>query len=356
MLPLAILHLFEQKSEHQVLKALDALLLWAFKEKVSDIHIEPQQNELRIRVRIDGLMFVLVSLSLRYEGIVLSKLKMMAHLDIAERRAPQDGRFEIHLEGECINGRLNTCPVLFGEKAVIRLLSLSAQCMSEENLGMSPVQLRAVQSVLSSPHGLVIVTGPTGSGKTMTLYSFLMSLNTGMQNIISVEDPVEHVIPGMNQIQIQEKAGVSFHSILRSLLRQDPDVLMIGEIRDAETAELAIKAAETGHLVLSTLHTESARQAIPRLQGLGIPQYLVLETVRLLIAQRLLRTYCLICLGMGCSLCISGFRGRSGIFEILSTQDGCLLDTYVEGLDLKQSGLLKVSQGLTHISELNRVL
>lgn len=347
MLKSALLEQFSLASDHSVLKAFEGLLLWAVQNKVSDIHLEPQSDVLRIRVRVDGLLHKVVTLPLRFSALLNSKIKMLAHLDIAEKRQPQDGRFEIELEGVPINGRVSTCPTFLGEKTVIRLLSLTGHCLGFSELGMTALQVKAVERVLAAPHGLIIVTGPTGSGKTMTLYALLNQLNTEERNIISIEDPVEMMLAGVNQIQILEKAGVEFKSILRNLLRQDPDVLMIGEIRDSETAEIAIKAAQTGHLVLSTLHTESAVQAVSRLEQLGIPQYLVLESARLLIAQRLVRTLCLLCKGGGCQDCFEGFRGRTGIFEMILPQEPGGLTAYVEGLDLKSALERKVEAGLT---------
>ncbi|MCX7122864.1 MAG: GspE/PulE family protein [Gammaproteobacteria bacterium] len=330
LLPPEVSTLFFQPSEHYILKGLDALLHWAVAEHISDLHIEPMQSEVRIRIRMDGVLHSVVSLPIRYAAVLLSKVKMLAHLDIAEKRQPQDGRFELKQEGRIVNARISTCPTLFGEKAVLRLLALQDHFLDLIELGMTRQQLLAVEEVIQSPHGLVIVTGPTGSGKTMTLYSLLARLNQTNRNLISVEDPIEMVLPGMNQIQIQEKAGIDFKTILRSLLRQDPDVLMIGEIRDAETAEIAIKAAQTGHLVLSTLHTQSSRQALSRLEQLGIPHYLVLETARLFIAQRLVKK--------------EEMRGRTGIFEMLKVSPE--RQDYVEGLDLYHAGLLKVKAGL----------
>jgi protein transport protein HofB len=230
---------------------------------------------------------------------------------------------------------------LFGEKAVLRLLVLQDHFLNLIELGMTDQQLSAVEEVIQSPHGLVVVTGPTGSGKTMTLYSLLARLNGAGRNLISVEDPIEMVLPGMNQVQIQEKAGVDFKTILRSLLRQDPDVLMIGEIRDAETAEIAVKAAQTGHLVLSTLHTQSARQGLSRLEQLGVPEYLIRETSRLFIAQRLIKK--------------TGQKGRVGIFEMLKIGADSIGD-YVGGVDLYAAGMLKVAAGLCQVTDVQAVL
>lgn len=347
MLDRGLLEQFSLASDHAVLKAFETLLVWTIRNTVSDIHIEPQANSVRIRLRLDGLLHEVVVLPLRFSTLLNSKIKMLAHLDIAEKRQPQDGRFEIEIDGTKINGRVSTCPTFLGEKTVIRLLTLSNHCLGFSELGMTALQVEALETVLALPHGLIIVTGPTGSGKTMTLYALLNALNTECRNIISIEDPVEMILPGVNQIQILEKAGIEFKNILRSLLRQDPDVLMIGEIRDTETAEIAMKAAQTGHLVLSTLHTESAVQAISRLEQLGIPQYLVLESTRLLIAQRLVRTICLLCQGVGCQECFEGFRGRTGIFEMILPQEPTGLTAYVDGLDLKAAAERKRALGLT---------
>ncbi len=351
-LPEAISLLFTQSAEHLILKGLDQLLHWAVVEHISDLHIEPLGQRVRIRVRVDGTLQEIVSLPSRYASTLLSKMKMLAHLDIAEKRLPQDGRFELHQAEGVVNGRISTCPTLYGEKAVLRLLALPETVLDLIELGMSAKQLEAVEKLIQSPHGLVIVTGPTGSGKTMTLYALLARLNTPEQNLISIEDPIEMVLPGLNQVQIQEKAGIEFKTLLRHLLRQDPDILMIGEIRDSETAEIAIKAAQTGHLVLSTLHTQSAAQALSRLQQLGIPPYLVMETTRLVIAQRL--------------VCRQGARGRIGIFEMLQL-DAALeaklqqgqspeRSDYIDGLDLHQAGRLKIAAGLTSLEALQRVI
>ncbi len=354
-LPLDIETCLTSDSEHHLLKGLEALLHWSAMERVSDLHLEPQGTSMRIRLRIDGQLSTQAHVNTRHAPMLISRLKMLAHLDIAEKRLPQDGRFEIRSTATHIHARLSTCPTRWGEKAVIRLLNLDHTVFELTHLGLTPGQLTAMQQVLGSPQGLIIITGPTGSGKTMTLYSLLHLLNTEQRNIISVEDPIEMVMPGINQIQIQEKAGIDFPSILRHLLRQDPDVLMIGEIRDSKTAEIALKATQTGHLVLSTLHTQSAAQALSRLEQLGIPPYLVAESVKMILAQRLVRRLCQACGGAGCIACHVGFSGRVGIFEVLcARQHGAAL-SLIDGLDLAAAGRLKVQSGITSAAEIMRV-
>lgn len=339
-LPAELQAQFERHSEHYLVKALDTFIEWATEINASDLHFETHATAILLRVRRDGVLESVLSLPQRFAPLIISRLKMLAELDIAEKRLPQDGRFELNK----LSGRISTCPTLYGEKVVIRLLPLESRWIPLAEQGMTAGQIKAVADLLESPHGLVIVCGPTGSGKTMTLYALLDLLNSGERNLISIEDPVEMVVPGVNQIQVQEKAGLDFKSILRSLLRQDPDVMMIGEIRDLETAEIAIKAAQTGHLVLSTLHTASSKQALSRLEQLGIPQYLLLESLKLVIAQRLFRKK---------SLRVDGeFQGREGLFELLTLPEM----RYIEDLDLKAAGDLKVKAGLTTEAEVRRVV
>ncbi len=352
---------FAKLSEHHLLRALDEFLLWSLEIGVSDIHLEPQGENLHIRIRVDGILHLALALPVRFATQILARLKMLAELDLAEKRLPQDGRFKLELANKNINGRISTCPTVLGEKAVIRLLPITQNYLSLAEQGMTMAQQQALKEIIASPHGLVIVTGPTGSGKTMTLYSLLMCLNDGLRNLITIEDPVEIILPGLNQVQIQEKVGLDFKTILRSLLRQDPDVLMIGEIRDFETAEIAIKAAQTGHLVLSTLHTASAQQAILRLEQLGIPRYLIVEATRLIIAQRLVRKLC-----PPCAQCLNGFRGRTGIFELLAftqmvqakllKQKELELHDYIDAMNLLEAGFVKVNEGLTTENEVKRVV
>lgn len=351
-LPNALQEQFTKLSEHHLVKALDHFIGFALEQNASDIHFESEQDQLRIRLRIDGVLHYALSLPLRFAPMLLSRLKILAHLDIAEKRLPQDGRFELNHQGTKIGGRISTCPTIFGEKLVIRLLPTAGCIIPLADQGMTKQQLFEIGGLLESPHGLVIVTGPTGSGKTTTLYALLQQLNNESRNLISVEDPVEMLIPGINQIQVQEKAGLDFKMILRSLLRQDPDVLMIGEIRDRETAEIAIKAAQTGHLVLSTLHTASSIQALSRLEQLGLPRYLILEATKLIMAQRLVRKTCI-----PCEHCIDGFRGRIGIFELLSITPGLQEKfDYIGGMDLFKAGQEKVALGITSMDEVKRVV
>lgn len=362
LLPEELAIQFAKHSEHYLLKALDGLLEWAFSMNASDLHFESQAATLNVRLRVDGLLHYVLKLPARFGPMVISRLKILAHLDIAEKRLPQDGRFEFNNGTITRVGRISTCPGIFGEKAVIRLLPTEKNWIPLEKQGMTKNQLNVVADLIQAPHGLLIVCGPTGSGKSMTLYGLLEQLNNESRNLISIEDPVEMIVPGVNQIQVQEKSGLDFKNILRNLLRQDPDILMIGEIRDYETAEIAIKAAQTGHLVLSTLHTATSVQAFSRLEQLGLPSYLILEATKMIIAQRLVRQYC-----PPCQNCIDGFLGRTGIFELLplssvKIQEKLLnrqdikAEDYVDGLDLHAAGREKVIRNITTEAEFKRVV
>lgn len=318
---------------------IDRLLALAVQRRASDIHIEPQSDSLRIRLRVDGVLQTLPAEHAGAGGSLLARLKILASLDISERRIPQDGQFLLELNGQTESFRLSTLPTRFGEKAVIRLLQSHTQAVALENLGMSPALLRRYRQALARPQGLILATGPTGSGKTFTLYSGLSWLNHPQRNLCSVEDPIEIPLPGVNQTQINVKAGLDFNLVLRALLRQDPDVIMLGEIRDGETAETAVKAAQTGHLVLSTLHTNSTTETLIRLGQIGIPGYLLASALELVIAQRLVRRLCPHCRqpaaavadfpasvwpgtvrnwrAVGCERCFSGFYGRIALFELM---------------------------------------
>jgi type IV pilus assembly protein PilB len=326
-----------------VVKTVNALLLSAVHEGASDIHIEPAERRLRIRFRIDGRLFEKSDPPWRMAAAITSRIKIMANLDISERRLPQDGDIHVLLEGRPIDLRVSTMPGRHGEKVVIRIIDSRASLVPLERLGMSPEILKRWTDVIDRPNGIALVTGPTGSGKSTTLYSVLASLNGTDHNISTVEDPIEATLPGVNQFQVNEKAGFNFASALRALLRQDPDVLMVGEIRDAETAGMAVQAALTGHLVFSTLHTNDSVSAITRLVNVGIEPYLVAAVIRGVLAQRLVRRICPHCRenfepeahiraeieavtgpiphfarGAGCARCRgSGFAGRLGVFELL---------------------------------------
>jgi type IV pilus assembly protein PilB len=326
-----------------IVKTVNALLLSAVHEGASDIHIEPAERRLRIRFRIDGRLFEKSDPPWRMAAAITSRIKIMANLDISERRLPQDGDIHVLLEGRPIDLRVSTMPGRHGEKVVIRIIDSRASLVPLERLGMSPEILKRWTDVIDRPNGIALVTGPTGSGKSTTLYSVLASLNGTDHNISTVEDPIEATLPGVNQFQVNEKAGFNFASALRALLRQDPDVLMVGEIRDAETAGMAVQAALTGHLVFSTLHTNDSVSAITRLVNVGIEPYLVAAVIRGVLAQRLVRRICPHCRenfepeahiraeieavtgpiphfarGAGCARCRgSGFAGRLGVFELL---------------------------------------
>lgn len=368
------------------------LLRQATLRRASDIHIEPYQSTLRIRLRIDG---VLHPLPLQFDtqpAALLARLKILAGLDIAERRLPQDGQFSCDIDGKSASFRLSTLPVQGGEKAVVRLLQSEGAALSLDKLGLPAAQLRLLTAALRQPQGLILVTGPTGSGKTFTLYSGLSAINQPDKNVCSVEDPVEIPLPGINQTQINPKYGLDFNRVLRALLRQDPDVMMVGEIRDGETAEIAVKAAQTGHLVLSTLHTNSTAETLTRLRQMGIPGYLLGSALRLIVAQRLVRRLCPHCRkpaqavahfpaslwpgtlqtwrAPGCDHCFSGYFGRLALFELLpitaKLQNAIAAEMPLEGLlslakqqgmrTLLASGLEAVSRGDTSQEEMQRVV
>jgi len=385
---------FEPTAEQSetTIQRIDNLLTLAVQQRASDIHIEPQADTLRIRFRVDGVLQNVPTLAGDQGATLLARLKIIASLDIAERRIPQDGQFTLALSGQSASFRLSTLPTRWGEKAVIRLLQNGTQSVSLDNLGMSPAALRVFREALARPQGLILVTGPTGSGKTFTLYSGLSSLNTPGRNLCSVEDPVEIPLPGVNQTQVHPKTGLDFNLVLRALLRQDPDVIMIGEIRDAETAEIAIKAAQTGHLVLSTLHTNSTTETLTRLRQIGIPGYQLASALKLVMAQRLVRRLCPHCRqpaealahfpqdiwpgtvqnwqAVGCERCYSGFYGRLALFELLPInarlQNAIAADSAHEVLlniirqqninSLFVEGLHSVNKGDTTLAELNRIV
>lgn len=380
------------ENSETTIQRIDSLLTLAVQQRASDIHIEPQADKLRIRFRVDGVLQAVPVNPGDSGAALLARLKILASLDIAERRMPQDGQFTLDLSGKPASFRLSTLPTRCGEKAVIRLLQNDTQSVALENLGMPPASLRLFREALARPQGMILVTGPTGSGKTFTLYSGLSSLNTPGHNLCSVEDPVEIPLPGVNQTQVHPKAGLDFNRVLRALLRQDPDVIMIGEIRDGETAEIAVKAAQTGHLVLSTLHTNSTMETLTRLRQIGIPGYLLASALRLIIAQRLVRRLCPHCRepaealahfppdiwpgtvqnwrAPGCDRCYSGFYGRLALFELLpitaKLQNAIAADSPQETLleiarqqninSLFIEGLHSVNRGETTLAELNRIV
>ena len=382
--------------ETPVVRFINKVLLDAIRKGASDIHFEPYEKLYRIRYRLDGVLKGFASPPVQMSRRLASRLKVMAGLDIAEKRIPQDGRIKLSVSrSKSIDFRVSTCPILHGEKVVLRILDSAATRLGIEGLGFEPDQRVQYEKSIAKPYGMILVTGPTGSGKTVTLYTALNLLNEEGRNISTVEDPVEIRVQGINQVQQNLKQGMTFARALRSFLRQDPDVIMVGEIRDLETAEIAIKAAQTGHLVLSTLHTNDAPQSITRLMNMGVPTYNITSAVNLVMAQRLVRKLhkckvqdelppeALLQAGFGedelkglelfkpggCSECNDGYRGRTGIFEVMPISDNIARIILEEGNairiaqearaekinDLRRSALNRVAEGITDLIEINRV-
>lgn len=381
-----------------VVKFVNKVLIDAIKRGASDIHFEPYETDYRVRLRIDGILKQVAKAPVKLSMRIAARLKVMAQLDIAEKRVPQDGRIKLNLsKTKQIDFRVSTLPTLFGEKVVLRILDGSAAKLGIDKLGYEPDQQKLFEAAIQKPYGMVLVTGPTGSGKTVSLYTALGILNDEQRNISTVEDPVEIRLPGVNQVQQNTKRGMTFAAALRSFLRQDPDIIMVGEIRDLETAEIAVKAAQTGHMVLSTLHTNDAPQTIARLMNMGIAPFNITSSVTLVIAQRLARRLCgkckraaelpehaLIAEGfseaevkagftlyeaVGCDECTEGYKGRTGIYQVMPMSD-TIAGIVLEGgnaiqiaeaaqragvRDLRQSALLKVRNGVTSLAEINRV-
>ena len=380
-----------------VVRFVHKMLLDAIKSGSSDLHFEPYEKNYRVRMRTDGILREVAKPPIQLAGRIAARLKVMASLDISERRKPQDGRIKMRLsKSKSIDFRVNTLPTLWGEKVVIRILDPSSAQIGIDALGYEPEQKDLYMAALKQPQGMILVTGPTGSGKTVSLYTGLNILNTVDINISTAEDPVEINMEGINQVNVNPKQGLDFAQALRSFLRQDPDVIMVGEIRDLETAEIAIKAAQTGHLVLSTLHTNSAAETLTRLHNMGIPGFNIATSVSLIIAQRLARKLCSHCkkpidiprealvkegfpeerIGtftiyepVGCDHCNHGYKGRIGIYEVVKNTpdlqrlimaEGNSLEIEIQmrkdGFnDLRTSGLLKAMQGITSLEEINRV-
>ncbi|HCJ66707.1 MAG TPA: type II secretion system protein GspE, partial [Elusimicrobia bacterium] len=386
--------------EVPVVKIVNLLLTGAVKAKASDIHIEPYEKSLRVRYRLDGVLHEQPSPPKKLQDAITSRIKIMSNLDIAERRLPQDGRIKIKTLGREVDLRVSVLPTAFGEKIVIRLLDSSALCLDLTKLGFEPEALSIYKKNISLPHGIILITGPTGSGKSTTLYSTLSTLNYPDRNIMTIEDPVEYVLEGINQIQARPEIGLTFAAGLRSFLRQDPNIIMVGEIRDTETAEIAINAALTGHLVFSTLHTNDAPGAITRLNNMGIEPFLTASTVSLVVAQRLVRIICKECKetyavpfdflanlgvkpeqvnyakeiylsrGKGCDNCSNtGYRRRLAIYELIEINDEVrelILERASTHLlkqaarktgmmNLREAALRKVLNGITTIEEMMRV-
>jgi len=384
--------------ERPIVKLVNGILINAIKERASDIHIEPYENSLRVRQRVDGVMYTVMNLPVKIKNAVTSRVKIMASLDIAERRLPQDGRIKLKLgKKREIDFRVSTVPCLFGERTVLRLLDKSNLQVDLTKLGFEEESLRDFMLALDKPYGMILVTGPTGSGKTTTLYSALNYLNKIGVNISTAEDPVEYNFLGINQVHVREDIGLTFASALRSFLRQDPDIIMVGEIRDFETAEIAVKAALTGHLVLSTLHTNDAPSTVSRLLNMGIEPFLVAASLILIATQRLVRVLCPSCKeeeklsvaaltdigfseqeaqsvtcyrGRGCPECNnSGYKGRLALYEVMPLHDD-LREMILEGASadelkktavrlgmhtLRMSGLAKIKKGITSVEEILRV-
>jgi type IV pilus assembly protein PilB len=384
--------------EAPVVRYVHKILLDAINQKASDIHFEPYEKNYRIRYRQDGLLHEVAAPPVNISSRLAARLKVMARLNTAERRVPQDGRLKMVLSrNRAIDFRVNTCPTIYGEKVVLRILDASSAQIGVESLGFEPEQKEAFLEAIQKPYGMILVTGPTGSGKTVTLYTALNLLNKADVNISTAEDPVEIQVAGINQVNVNPKTGLTFAEALRAFLRQDPDIIMVGEIRDLETAEIAVKAAQTGHLVLSTLHTNDAPQSLTRLANMGVPPYNIAGSVLLIMAQRLARQLCPHCKrpdevpvealleegfteqeiddgltvykAVGCPRCTKGYKGRTGIFQVMpvSEETGRIImeggnaiqlaqQAKREGVfDLRASGLRKVKAGITSLDEINRV-
>ncbi len=380
-----------------IITFINKMLHDAIRKGASDLHFEPYEKSYRIRFRIDGILHEVASPPVALSTRLSARLKVMSRLDIAEKRVPQDGRIKLKLsQKKSIDFRVSSLPTLWGEKIVMRILDSDSAMLGIDILGYEAAQKQLYLTALEQPQGMILVTGPTGSGKTVSLYTGLNILNTEETNISTAEDPVEINLPGINQVQVNPKAGLTFPMALKSFLRQDPDVIMVGEIRDLETAEIAIKAAQTGHLVMSTLHTNSAPETLTRLLNMGVPAYNVASSVSLIIAQRLARRLCskckaaenlpeaellkqgftpeqlstmTLCKPIGCDSCTGGYKGRVGIYEVMPISTiiaekimqgenslEIAKQAQLEGVNnLRQSGLLKAAAGLTSLAEINRV-
>ena len=386
------------ETEAPIIRLVNRLMVQAFRERASDIHVEPYPNDVKIRFRVDGILHDVLSLPKRLHPAVVSRIKVMATLNIAEKRLPQDGRIGIKLGDHSVDLRISLVPTVNGERVVMRILDKSSVLLGLEELGYYADDLAIMEHFITQEHGIILVTGPTGSGKTTSLYSMLSKVNSPDKNILTIEDPIEYQLKGIGQIPVNAKVGLTFASGLRSIVRQDPDIILVGEIRDLETAEIAIQAALTGHLVFSTLHTNDASSAITRLIDMGIEPFLVTSSVNAIVAQRLARKICPVCKqqyfpesetlleiglshemlgkdgflwrGAGCNECLNtGYKGRTGIYEILTVSDAIkttILKTsdsniikkqaVSEGLHtLREDGARKVEDGITTIEEVLRV-
>ena len=389
--------LLDDTSEAPIIKLVNHIISQSIKARASDIHIEPYQHSFTVRYRVDGILYDLLTPPKWIQPALISRIKVMAKMNIAEKRLPQDGRFEVKVGDQNIDLRVSTIPTAFGERVVLRLLNKSGSLLELPDLGFSPARLKLLKKLVASPNGIILVTGPTGSGKTTTLYAVLQSINKPNINIITIEDPVEYQIKGISQIQVNPKIDLTFARGLRSIVRQDPDVILIGEVRDRETAEIAVQSALTGHLVFSTLHTNDSASAITRLVDMGVEPFLISSSVLAVAAQRLVRVLCDNCkkayqpstiylksIGVapekfnethiykaaGCEKCINtGYKGRLGIFEIMLLNErlkGLILETFDSNrikkmaidqkmVTLRQDGINKVLEGITTMEEVLRV-
>lgn len=386
--------LLEQQEDAPIIRLINAILSQAIKEGASDIHVEPYEKRLVVRYRVDGVLREVLEPRRELAPLLVSRVKVMAKLDIAEKRVPQDGRISLRIGGREVDIRVSTLPSASGERVVMRILDKNSARLDLDEFGMLPVDHQAVVNMLFRPHGIILVTGPTGSGKSTTLYACMNKLNDRSRNILTVEDPIEYNIEGIGQTQVNTKAGMTFAGGLRAMLRQDPDVVMVGEIRDAETAEIAVQASLTGHLVLSTLHTNSAVGTLTRLEDMGIEPFLLASSLNAVIAQRLIRRLCPDCkqphlpseaemefLGLkraegvslfrpqGCENCNSqGYRGRAGIYEVLeiddqirtmihrkATEDEIVAHSRKKHGSIRTNGVERVLDGVTTVEEVLRV-
>jgi len=388
--------LLESEDDAPVIRLVNTLISQAMKDRVSDIHIEPFESAVQVRFRIDGVLHTIVHPPKSVQAAMISRIKVMAGLDIAEKRHPQDGRIAVRIAGRDVDVRVSMLPTAFGERVVMRLLDRSAKILTLPELGMSRDQFSTMQAMVKSPHGIILVTGPTGSGKSTTLYAALMEVDRFNRNVMTIEDPIEYQVEGVGQMQVQPKIGLDFAAGLRSILRQDPDIVMIGEIRDLETAEIAIQASLTGHLVFATLHTNDALSAVVRLQDMGVEPYLVASSLVMVQAQRLVRRLCPHCKqaravraddwtvlevapdqslttcfdAVGCEQCMhTGFAGRIAIYEMLSISEA-MRNAIHDGkglpalrrlakkermITLRQDGARHIMAGTTTVAEVLRV-
>jgi general secretion pathway protein E len=314
--------LLENSDDAPIIRMLNALLTQAARDGASDIHIEPYERHSSVRFRVDGTLREVVQPNRALHAALISRLKIMADLDISEKRLPQDGRISLRIGTRAVDVRVSTLPSAHGERAVLRLLDKSESKLSLESVGMQGDSLQRFEKLIAQPHGIILVTGPTGSGKTTTLYAALQRLDASTSNIMTVEDPIEYELNGIGQTQVNAKIDLDFAKALRAILRQDPDVIMIGEIRDFETAQIAIQASLTGHLVLATLHTNDSVSAVTRLTDMGVEPFLLSSSLLGVLAQRLVRKLCTTCQGSGCDACgLTGYQGRTGIFELMVADD-----------------------------------